>query len=98
MTQDEIIEMAIKAELNLYVHDLTEKQYIEVIGTFAKLVADKERERLTDAAMKAAEKAVDVAIALEREACAKVADEYAEGPERNYSEIIADKIRARGQA
>jgi len=33
----------------------------------------------------------------EREACAKVADEYAEGAERNYSEIIADKIRARGQ-
>ena len=34
----------------------------------------------------------------EREACAKIADEYAEGAERNYSEIIADKIRARGQA
>ena len=44
MTQDEIIEMAIKAELNLYVHDLTEKQYIQVIETFAKLVAAKERE------------------------------------------------------
>jgi hypothetical protein len=34
----------------------------------------------------------------EREACAKVADEYANGLERNYSEIIADEIRARGQA
>ena len=44
MTQDEIIEMAIKAELNLYVHDLTEKQYIQVIESFAKLVAAKERE------------------------------------------------------
>ena len=44
MTQDEIIEMAIQAELNLYVHDLTEKRYIEVIETFAKLVATKERE------------------------------------------------------
>ena len=32
----------------------------------------------------------------EREACAKVADEYANGLERNYSEIIADLIRARG--
>ena len=32
----------------------------------------------------------------EREACAKVCDEYAIGLERNYSEIIADKIRARG--
>jgi hypothetical protein len=44
MTQDETIEMAIQAELNLYVHDLTEKRYIEVIETFAKLVAAKERE------------------------------------------------------
>ena len=34
----------------------------------------------------------------EREACAKVADEYANGLERNYSEIIADEIRARRQA
>jgi len=33
----------------------------------------------------------------EREACAKVADEYANGLERNYSEIIADKIRRKGQ-
>ena len=41
MTQDEIIEMAIQAELNLYVHDLTEKRYIEVIEAFAKLVAAK---------------------------------------------------------
>ena len=34
----------------------------------------------------------------EREACAKVCEEYAIGLERNYSEIIADKIRARGKA
>jgi len=33
----------------------------------------------------------------EREACAKIADSYADGLERNYSEIIADKIRARGK-
>jgi len=35
--------------------------------------------------------------AKEREACAKIAEAYANGLERNYSEIIADKIRARGQ-
>ena len=50
MTQDEIIEMAIQAELNLYVHDLTEKRYIEVIETFAKLVAAKEREKCAEIA------------------------------------------------
>ena len=34
---------------------------------------------------------------MEREECAKIADSYADGLERNYSEIIADKIRARKQ-
>ena len=33
----------------------------------------------------------------EREACASLAEEYANGLERNYSEIIADNIRARGK-
>ena len=31
----------------------------------------------------------------EREECAKIADSYADGLERNYSEIIAEKIRTR---
>jgi len=51
--------------------------------------------------MKLHETAIDMikpAIEAEREACAKVADKYANGLERNYSEIIADEIRARGQA
>jgi len=39
---------------------------------------------------------VNRAIEKEREECAKIADSYADGLERNYSEIIADKIRARG--
>jgi hypothetical protein len=42
--EDEIIEMAIQAGLNFYVNDLTEKQYIEVIKHFAKLIEAKERE------------------------------------------------------
>ena len=33
----------------------------------------------------------------EREACASLAEEYANGLERNYSEIIAENIRARGK-
>ena len=40
---------------------------------------------------------VELVRADEREACAKVADEYANGLERNYSENIADAIRARGE-
>ena len=45
--------------------------------------------------LKNAELQIEVAILKEREACAKIADSYADGLERNYSEIIADKIRAR---
>ena len=48
--------------------------------------------------MKQVEAFVKLVEEKEREACAKVADEYANGLERNYSEIIADAIRARGQA
>jgi len=57
---------------------------------------NQERERLTDAAMKAAEKAVDVAIKLEREACALICDEFFKGNKNtNYSDTIAICIRAR---
>jgi hypothetical protein len=67
-----------------------------VVIAFAKLVAEHERERFTDAAMKAAEKGIDTAIALEREACAKVCESM-----NNYmddGEECATAIRARGQA
>ena len=37
------------------------------------------------------------AVLDEREACAVIADVYALGLERNYSELIADEIRARGK-
>ena len=43
------------------------------------------------------EEEIRKAVEAEREACAKVADEYANGLERNYSEIIADLIRARSK-
>jgi hypothetical protein len=35
--------------------------------------------------------------AAEREACAEVAEEYATGESRDYSENIAEEIRARGE-
>jgi CTP:molybdopterin cytidylyltransferase MocA len=101
MTQDEIIEMAKQAGLlpcqGIHMGDLK---------AFAKLVAEKEREQLTDAAMKAAEKAVDLAIALEREACAKEADKRlydftmltSNPPQNGSAWSIASAIRARGQA
>ena len=52
----------------------------------------------TDACDKRYEAFAVLVASAEREACAKVSEEYAIGLERNYSEIIADKIRARGEA
>jgi hypothetical protein len=83
MTQDEIIEMAIQAELNLYVHDLTEKRYIEVIEAFAKLVAEKERE---ECAKEADKRLHDYTMLLSNP------------PQNGAAWSIAIAIRARGQA
>jgi len=106
MTQDEIIELArragfIDADWNINI-------VLPHLETFAKLVAEKERERISVIAMDAAEKAVDVAIKLEREACAKLLERTDLGGLKsdvwlqNYTATILDgyakAIRARGQA
>jgi len=92
MNKEDIIKLAIE-------HTISGLKFDEDgLERFAKLVAQHERERLTDAAMKAAEKGIDTAIALEREACAKLVDAYRPPLEQNYSKIIARVIRARGQA
>ena len=107
MTQNEIIEMARQAGgidmTNTLVGNFT--AWIgtgtnEFLERFAKLVAQHERERLTDAAMKAAEKAVDVAIALEREACAEVCIAQMQGKSiwMEGARACSLAIRARGQA
>ena len=97
MNREDIIRMAREAGFPEAILELSST----ALERFAALVASAERERLTDAAMKAAEKAVDVAIALEREACAKVcedmnsmSDYYALRVEL----ICANAIRAKGQA
>tara|TARA_R110000868_G_scaffold335643_2_gene596516 strand:+ start:727 stop:936 length:210 start_codon:yes stop_codon:yes gene_type:complete len=67
MTKDDIMKLARKA--GLYTH----KDVQSEILTFAKLVAE-----------------------AEREACAKLVDAYRPPLERNYCELIARLIRARG--
>ena len=76
-----------------------------VVMAFAALVASAEREEWErkyarlQSLMAIRETQPNKPCCLaEREACAKLCEEYAIGLERNYSEIIADKIRARGQA
>jgi hypothetical protein len=96
MTQDEIMKIAHKAGL----HIATDVKWMPIIGLeyaekFAKLVAQHERDKLIDAAMKAAEKGIDTAIALEREACAKVCESM--NKYMDDGEECATAIRARGQ-
>ena len=82
MTQDEIIEMARQAGGI----DMTNT----LAGNFTAWIGTGTPEFLERFAKLIAEK--------EREARAKVADDYADGLERNYAAIIADAIRARGKA
>jgi len=115
MTQDEIIEMAKQTGgidiTNNYVGITVwlGTDRLDFLQDFAKLVAEKERERMTVVAMDAAEKAVDVAIKLEREACAKLVEDswmaFSRTPNRRLNitpfpelEYVAKVIRARGQA
>jgi len=86
MTQDEIIEIANKA------FDESSFTDAEVLR-FAKFIAEKEREACIAHAMTSAEKAIDVAIKLEREACANICEGYS-----GYkTAFCALKIRARGK-
>lgn len=94
MTKEEIIEIVI--QIGGCDKPKNDSPALKMFETFAKLVAEHESKRLTDVAMKAAEKAVDVAIALEREECAKICEyyeDYAKG-DTNYHATL---IRARGK-
>jgi hypothetical protein len=94
MTKDEIIEMARQAGWS--------KEYLAIgderLERFAKLVAEHERDKLIDAAMKAAEKGIDTAIALEREACAQMLEAASKTGKIISCTSAAEAIRARGQA
>ena len=95
MTQDEIIETANKA------FDESSFTDAEVLR-FAKLIAEKEREACIAHAMTSAEKAIDVAIKLEREACAKECWKQmgllpTQAWTVNSYEQCINAIRARGQ-
>ena len=84
MTKEEIIEMARQAGFEEH-----QAKFDTRFEPFARLVAEKEREAFIAHAMTSAEKAIDVAIKLEREACANICEE-------KYYLAVADAIRARG--
>ena len=100
MNRKDIIRMAREAE-HLVIEDYYTNGPVRAFSEaqlerFAALVASAERERLTEVAMKSAEKAVDVAIALEREACANLCKEMYLSGDMDTG-LAEEAIRARGQ-
>ena len=92
MTQEEIIEIAKKCGWDNPATNMMP------LYEFAKLVAKHTLMNIDPSKFISCQEVMEAARLAEREACAKVCEEYAIGLERNYSEIIADKIRARGEA
>ena len=93
MTKDEIIELACQT-----FGGIIKKGERKNFLAFAKLVAKHTLMNIDPSKFISCQEVMEAARLAEREACAKVCEEYAIGLERNYSEIIADKIRARGKA
>ena len=95
MNKEEIIKMAKQAGFEEH-----QAKFDTRFEPFAKLVAEHEREACIAHAMTSAEKAIDVAIKLEREACAKVCDRYTDScsdHEAGTAMNIQDAIRERGK-
>ena len=92
MNREDIIRMAEEAGAIHYWH-------LSNLERFAALVASAEREYLRESFRVVTAAEASAAILHEREACAKVADEFAKQVlEHNFSALIAHNIRARGQA
>jgi hypothetical protein len=101
MTQDEIFEMAKQSDLGFLLGDSWLMHH--EIEYFAKLVAQHERE-IWERRCERLQSLMDIretqpnkpCCLAEREACAKIADEWAVGWP-HPSKVIALDIRARGQ-
>jgi len=96
--RDDIIKLARKAgfmDADKNGVWITDGYWDDELRRFADLLAAP----IIEAAMKSAEKAVEVAITLEREACAKVCDVLAVHPEyaSDITKVAAQAIRARGE-
>jgi hypothetical protein len=94
MTQDEIIEMAKEAGLEVDGVYFSDTMYRAVLVRFANLVAAKERDRIANEAKDIIKRAEARGAVKEREVCAKVA-EHSFGA---IGSTIALAIRARGEA
>ena len=87
MNSEDIIRMAREAGW-----DDHHAQFDTRFQTFAALVAKHTLANIDPSSFMSWQEGYEAGKQTEREACAKVYEEYAIGLERNYSEIIADKI------
>jgi len=94
MNKDDIILMADASGLSFYGMGKDREKFIHYLEAFANLVVAAKREAYLDAMMQSVDKAVDTAMALEREACARLCEAQGEYGWQQY----ADAIRARSQA
>jgi len=99
MTQDEIIKMARQAGVDKWWDSGNEQREVlqKHLVVFAKLVEEKATEKANARANASWTLMCEKMVALEREACAKAADEYMRDFEgRSFG--VGTAIRARGEA
>ncbi len=92
MNRDDIIRMAREAG---FVDGIVDIMGFDGFANFAALVAAAERKRLEATAWGAGKEWIARAVEAEREACAKVCDDWPLGRDDIYS--IGQAIRARGE-
>jgi hypothetical protein len=101
MTQDEIIEIAVQAGIAKEIAEVN----IDIMETFAKLVAQHILEEYRDDFRRVTHAEVNAAINKEREACAEECEQMMLYPNAKQKSAVhqnvweaAKAIRARGQA
>ena len=91
MNRDDIIRMAREAGLHLYVNELTEEPYAQIVERFAHLVYESV---FRDANIAASRTILDAAVLEEREACAKVCECKMPNPVQNWADAqIVNALR-----
>ncbi len=93
MTQQEIIELATKVYGECDWHESA----LHHLEAFAKLVAEKVADGVSKHAETHRLDDIEIAVAAEREACAKVAEDWSKRDD-DVGAFVAKAIRARGEA
>jgi len=96
--EDAAVRATYKVMAELETEQTQGKEHMTHEEQIAKLTEMLEiQQKLHEKAIDMLKPAIEIAVQKEREACAKIADEWAVGWP-HPSEVIAERIRARGQA